>query len=79
MERRARRCVKGAEIPAPDPDLARQREVVDAFFAPARAGDFEALVAELHPGVHGCTSLSAETPPWNARVAATLCSMCQSW
>jgi RNA polymerase sigma-70 factor, ECF subfamily len=28
---RARRRVKGAEVPAPDPDLARQREVVDAF------------------------------------------------
>ena len=33
---RARRRVKGADIPAPDPDLARQREVVDAFFLAAR-------------------------------------------
>jgi RNA polymerase sigma factor (sigma-70 family) len=48
---RARRRVKGAEIPAPDPDLARQRAVVDAFFAAARGGDFEALVAVLHPDV----------------------------
>ena len=48
---RARRRVKGAEVPAPDPDLARQREVVDAFFAAARAGDFDALVAVLGPGV----------------------------
>jgi RNA polymerase sigma factor (sigma-70 family) len=47
---RARRRVNGAEIPAPDPDLARQREVVDAFFAAARGGDFDALVAVLHPG-----------------------------
>ena len=47
---RARHRVKGAEIPA-DPDLARQREVVDAFFAAARQGDFEALVAVLHPDV----------------------------
>jgi RNA polymerase sigma factor (sigma-70 family) len=47
---RARRRVKGAEIPA-DPDLVRQRAVVDAFFAAARRGDFEALVAVLHPGV----------------------------
>jgi RNA polymerase sigma factor (sigma-70 family) len=47
---RARRRVKGAEIPA-DPDLARQREVVDAFFAAARRGDFDALVAVLHPDV----------------------------
>jgi RNA polymerase sigma-70 factor (ECF subfamily) len=48
---RARRRVRGANIPAPDPDLARQREVVDAFFAAARGGDFEGLVAVLHPDV----------------------------
>src|SRR5437764_6829130 len=48
---RARRRVKGAEIPTPDPDLARQREVVDAFFSAARGGDFDALVALLHPDV----------------------------
>jgi RNA polymerase sigma factor (sigma-70 family) len=48
---RARRRVKGAAIPAPDPDLARQREVVDAFFLAARGGDFDALVALLDPAV----------------------------
>jgi ketosteroid isomerase-like protein len=48
---RARRRVKGAGVPPPDPDPARQREVVDAFFAAARQGDFEGLVAVLHPGV----------------------------
>jgi RNA polymerase sigma-70 factor (ECF subfamily) len=48
---RARRRVKGAEVPAPDPDLARQRDVVDAFFLAARGGDFDALVAVLDPGV----------------------------
>jgi RNA polymerase sigma factor (sigma-70 family) len=48
---RARRRVKGAEIPAPDPDLVRQREVVDAFFLAARGGDFDALVALLDPDV----------------------------
>jgi RNA polymerase sigma-70 factor (ECF subfamily) len=48
---RARRRVKGADIPVPDPDLARQREVVDAFFLAARGGDFEALVAVLDPDV----------------------------
>lgn len=46
---RARRRVRGAEIP--DPDLARQRAVVDAFFLAARGGDFDALVALLHPDV----------------------------
>ena len=48
---RARRRVKGAGIGQPDPDLARQREVVDAFFQAARSGDFEALVDLLHPEV----------------------------
>jgi RNA polymerase sigma-70 factor (ECF subfamily) len=48
---RARRRVKGAGVPAPDPDLARQREVVDAFFSAARRGDFDALVAVLDPDV----------------------------
>jgi RNA polymerase sigma factor (sigma-70 family) len=48
---RARRRVRGAAVPAPDPDLARQRDVVDAFFRAARGGDFEALVALLDPDV----------------------------
>jgi RNA polymerase sigma factor (sigma-70 family) len=47
---RARRRLQG-EAPAPDADLTRQREVVDAFFAAARGGDFEALVAVLDPDV----------------------------
>jgi RNA polymerase sigma factor (sigma-70 family) len=47
---RARRRVQGA-APAPDPDLAHQREVVDAFFAAARDGDFDALLAVLDPDV----------------------------
>ncbi len=48
---RARRRVWGADLRAPEPDLARQREVVDAFFAAARGGDFDALVALLDPDV----------------------------
>jgi RNA polymerase sigma factor (sigma-70 family) len=48
---RARRRVHGASVPPPDPDLARQREVVDAFFAAAHRGDFDALVAVLDPDV----------------------------
>ena len=47
---RARRRVRG-QAPAPDPDLARQRDVVEAFFAASRDGDFDALVAVLHPDV----------------------------
>ncbi|HET6867288.1 MAG TPA: RNA polymerase sigma factor SigJ [Solirubrobacteraceae bacterium] len=47
---RARRQVHGA-TPQPDADLAKQREAVDAFLAASRAGDFDALVAILHPDV----------------------------
>jgi RNA polymerase sigma-70 factor (ECF subfamily) len=46
---RGRRRVRGAAMPDADP--ARQREVVEAFFAAAREGDFEALVGVLHPDV----------------------------
>jgi len=47
---RARRRVQG-EAPQPTDDLPRQREVVDAFFAAARDGDFDALVAVLDPDI----------------------------
>jgi RNA polymerase sigma-70 factor (ECF subfamily) len=61
---RARRRVRGA-APAPDPDIARQRAVVDAFFTAARAGEFDALVGLLHPDVvlraDGGTKLARQT------------------
>jgi RNA polymerase sigma factor (sigma-70 family) len=47
---RARRRVRGA-APVPDADLKAQREVLDAFMAAARNGDFEGLVAVLDPDV----------------------------
>jgi RNA polymerase sigma factor (sigma-70 family) len=47
---RARRRVRGA-APVPDADLAAQWEVVEAFLAAARDGDFDALVAVLDPDV----------------------------
>jgi hypothetical protein len=50
---RARRRVQGAAgasgVPGADP--ARQREIVGAFLAASRRGDFEALLAVLDPGV----------------------------
>jgi RNA polymerase sigma-70 factor (ECF subfamily) len=46
---RARRRVRGA--PVPDAALEAQREVVDAFLAAAREGDFERLVSVLDPDV----------------------------
>ena len=48
---RARRRVRGAGVPAPDPDIGRQWEVVSAFYAAARRGDLGALVAVLDPDV----------------------------
>ena len=47
---RARRRVQGARH-AGGADLTRQREVVDAFLAASRAGDFDALLALLDPDV----------------------------
>src|SRR5881397_2080896 len=47
---RARRRVQGADA-VRDPDLTRQREVVDAFLAAARGGDFNALLAVLDPDI----------------------------
>jgi len=46
---RARRRVQGASVP--DADLSRQREIVNAFLAAARGGDFDALLAVLDPDV----------------------------
>jgi RNA polymerase sigma-70 factor (ECF subfamily) len=46
---RARRRVRG--VPAPDADLPRRRRAVDAYLAATRGGDFDALVALLHPDV----------------------------
>jgi RNA polymerase sigma-70 factor (ECF subfamily) len=42
--------VQGAAT-TPDADRARKRQVVDAFLAASRAGDFEALLAVLDPDV----------------------------
>ena len=47
---RARHRVRDG-APTPDPDLTRQRTVVDAYFTAAREGDLEALVAVLDPDV----------------------------
>lgn len=47
---RARRRVRGAD-PTPDADLSAQWEVVEAFLAAARDGDFNALVGLLDPEV----------------------------
>ena len=61
---RARRRVRGA-APEPDADVRAQREVVDAFLAAAREGDFDALVAVLDPDI----VLRADRGPVPAGVA----------
>src|SRR6266568_3282258 len=59
---RARRRVR-AQPATPDVDVSAQREVVNAFLAAAREGDFDALVATLDPDVvlraDGGTALAA--------------------
>jgi len=47
---RARLRVQGADT-APDIDLTRQRQIVEAFLAASRNGDFDALLAALDPDV----------------------------
>jgi RNA polymerase sigma factor (sigma-70 family) len=47
---RARHKVQGKGA-APEADHARQRQVVDAFLAASRSGDFDALVALLDPDI----------------------------
>ncbi len=62
---RARRRVQGAAT-VPDADLTRQREVVDAFLAASRGGDFDAILAVLDPDVVVRADRTA-VPPGAAR------------
>jgi len=72
---RARRRVQGKEA-AHDADRTRQREVVEAFLAAARNGDFNGLLAVLDPEVVVRTDATAEamtktkTGTWRAEVLA---------
>jgi len=59
---RARRRVQ-RENALPDADLETQREVVDAFLAAARDGDFDRLIAVLDPDV----VLRADVGPMGSR------------
>ena len=56
---RARRRVRGAQ--ATDTDQARRRELVDAFLAAARDGDFEGLLEVLDPDVVVRTEVGVTT------------------
>jgi RNA polymerase sigma-70 factor (ECF subfamily) len=59
---RARRRVNAAAVPQFDPDLARQREVVDAFYAAARNADFDGLLQVLDPDIVLRTEYGASRP-----------------
>ncbi len=59
---RAGRRVRGRD-PAPDADLERQREVVGAFLAASREGNFDALLAVLDPDVVLRADSGALPPP----------------
>lgn len=59
---RARRRVRGADMWELDSDLARQHDVVDAFFLAAREGDFGALVNVLDPDVVVRIDAGADVP-----------------
>jgi RNA polymerase sigma-70 factor (ECF subfamily) len=63
---RARRRVQGA--PVPDLDLDGQWEVVDAFMAASRAGDFEQLLAVLAPDIVLRSDGGAARPTLSVRV-----------
>ena len=75
---RARRKVQGAE-PGHDIDRVRKQEVVDAFLAASRAGDFDALLALLDPDVvlrsdAAAVRLGAPSEQRGAAVVATTVS-----
>jgi RNA polymerase sigma-70 factor (ECF subfamily) len=77
---RARRRVRGAAV-ASDADLTAQWEVVEAFVAAAREGDFEALVAVLDPDVvlrADPGAASAAGPP-QVHGAAAVARQALSW
>jgi RNA polymerase sigma-70 factor (ECF subfamily) len=57
---RARRRVRAGG--APDPDLVQEREVVEAFIAALRAGDFEGLLAVLDPDLVVRADMAAGAP-----------------
>jgi RNA polymerase sigma-70 factor (ECF subfamily) len=73
LANRARHKVRDART-EPDPDLDAQREVVDAFLAAAREGDFERLVAVLDPDVVSRGDFGPGVPTREARGAETVAS-----
>ncbi|OBB69457.1 sigma-70 family RNA polymerase sigma factor [Mycobacterium sp. 852014-50255_SCH5639931] len=75
---RARRRIEEAD-PAPDGDAAAQREAVDAFFAAGRSGDFDRLVAVLHPDVVLRGDFGHGTPGFRAEGAAAVARLARGY
>jgi RNA polymerase sigma-70 factor (ECF subfamily) len=77
---RARRRVRGS-APVPDADLATQWEVVDAFLAAARDGNFDALVALLDPDVvlHADAGAALPGVPREVRGAEAVAGQASAW
>jgi len=75
---RARRRIEVAD-PAPDGDIAAQREAVDAFFAAGRSGDFDRLVAVLHPDVVLRGDFGPHAPGFRAEGAATVTKLARGY
>ncbi|OBH56657.1 sigma-70 family RNA polymerase sigma factor [Mycobacterium sp. E2479] len=75
---RARRRIEQAD-PAPDGTLVAQREVVDAFFAAGRSGDFDRLVAVLHPDVVLRGDFGADTAVFRAEGASSVAQLARSY
>lgn len=75
---RARRRIEQAD-PVPDGALAAQRDVVDAFFAAGRSGDFDRLVAVLHPDVVLRGDFGAAAPVFRAQGAASVAELARGY
>ncbi|OBB94257.1 sigma-70 family RNA polymerase sigma factor [Mycobacterium sp. 852002-40037_SCH5390672] len=71
---RARRRIEQAD-PTPDGTLTAQREVVDAFFAAGRSGDFDRLVAVLRPDVVLRGDFGAAASVFRAQGAASVAEL----
>ena len=75
---RARRRVRGA-APTPDADLSAQWEVVEAFLAAGREGDFDGLIALLAPDVVLRADGGATGPSHFVRGGEAVASQAAMW
>jgi RNA polymerase sigma factor (sigma-70 family) len=75
---RGRRRLQAAD-PAPAPDFDSQREVVEAFIAASREGDFDRLVAVLHPDVVLRADFGAEREPQEIRGVEDVIAQAQTF